>query len=726
MSASDDLFRRINVFSPFPQQLEAEYKCIRKLDNGGYATVWLATDRTINRPVAVKVFDPSKTSAADIVKEANACADIQNPFVVTILDVVNESACRAIIMEFVGEFDDKNPSDRVSSPSSAYHTRPNSIREALRWVKGAAEGVSAAHRKSIYHRDIKPRNLLITPFSRDPKLTDFGLANRIHGGVGTISHMAPEQTRIRSPGEVFSPEQDIAVDVFGLGALAYDLLSGFHPFRDTEESTALHKASKCNLTPLHRYDFVSPSGKRERISRRLSRVIHEALAKDWRDRPKTADLFRQQLELWEKNYTVSPDRFPILMGFALWLLRHWKYVTVAVTVVVVLLGMVKLKQEQQASQQQLASRQDQLFELKREIDLAKQDLDKTRALTTALESQNSDILHWIADVQHGHNPSSLPIPESLRPIFETIYDAATQEGARERQADRSEVVYKLTNSLRACKDASQFIPLLAPDVRYYHAAAITQSVAAKELLKECQLANEYALDIAMTSSKSDRVTVWKYRRQRDRAKSADDGCICSQYDIGPYTDDGRMLITGINERFIFQQSNSRESSSVDKTCTRKSACFESKASDFDDATSAYSRMALAWNSCQKEDFFQSFSDRLACSFGQSKSRDDIASGKRGENFDKGCVGRDFRDPLTEEPLVRSPLELRFIPDRASKDQQGFYVCDMALHGSDEAHYILMTKTNERWLVSGEAVEHGALCRKEPYDWSKCTQLKADR
>src|SRR5262249_20036353 len=156
-----------------------------------------------------------------------------------------------IVMELVGEHDVGR--DELAPALAASSCRPRSIDEAVRWVRDVARGVHDAHLRNVFHRDLKPHNVLITPVTRRARVADFaagalaamGLVRGTAAGAtriaGTPAYMAPEQARgLPIDLDLRDAEQRdalVRVDVWGLGALAYDLLGGRPPWQrraDTE------------------------------------------------------------------------------------------------------------------------------------------------------------------------------------------------------------------------------------------------------------------------------------------------------------------------------------------------------------------------------------------------------------------------------------------------------------------------------------------------------------
>jgi hypothetical protein len=254
-----------------------------KLDAGATAAVWQAFDRKLGRHVAMKVFH---AQADEALAEARAACDVISDHVVRVLDVHDGY----IVMELVGEHE----GDELVPGGSAARVRPRDLEEAVRWVRDIARGVHEAHLRGVFHRDLKPGNVLITPVSRRARIADFGLATRSSGG--TPEYIAPELAWL-------APANDVAVDVWGLGALAYDLVAGRPPWDSWDAA-----ASGEPPAPLD-------------CPARLRRVIDKALALEPGRRYASAGELAHDLDAYLARRPTSLDRSQLLRAM-LWARRN--------------------------------------------------------------------------------------------------------------------------------------------------------------------------------------------------------------------------------------------------------------------------------------------------------------------------------------------------------------------------------------------------------------------
>jgi tRNA A-37 threonylcarbamoyl transferase component Bud32 len=209
------------------QRIIAGYEVLGEIGRGGMGVVYKARQPKLNRLVALKmVLVGSHASEQELGRfraEAEAVARLQHPNVVQIYEVGEQNGLPYFSLEYCDG----------GSLAAQLNGTPLPAPQAARLVETLAGAVHAAHQQKVVHRDLKPANVLLTA-DGTPKITDFGLAKKLDGGtgptasgaiVGTPSYMAPEQAG--GKGKEVSP----ATDVYALGAILYELLTGRPPFR---------------------------------------------------------------------------------------------------------------------------------------------------------------------------------------------------------------------------------------------------------------------------------------------------------------------------------------------------------------------------------------------------------------------------------------------------------------------------------------------------------------
>jgi hypothetical protein len=284
-------------------KLDTRYEVAARLDSGASAEVWRAFDRKLGRQVAIKVFHAEQAPA---LAEARAACDVISDHVVRVLDVADGER-PYIVMELVGEHDPQH-GEQLPGGSAAV-VRPRSLDEAMRWVRDVARGVHDAHLRDVFHRDLKPHNVLIAPVSRRARITDFGLAALAGSFAGTPEYMAPEQARglpVLVPTHTADRRRLVALDVWGLGALAYDLIAGHPPWRSDDLLSAWEQAAS-----------GQPPAEMPHVPRRLRRIIDKALAPVPEARYAAAAKLADDLDAYLAGRPTSLDTSPALRA-VLW------------------------------------------------------------------------------------------------------------------------------------------------------------------------------------------------------------------------------------------------------------------------------------------------------------------------------------------------------------------------------------------------------------------------
>ena len=264
------------------------YEIRERIGEGGMALVYRAKDRLLHRWVAVKVLREQYASDEDFVerfrREAQAAASLSHPNVVNIYDVGEVGSTHYIVMEYVRGINLKELIRREGRL-----TPEQSVDIAIQ----VAAALGHAHRNHLVHRDIKPHNILITP-EGTVKVTDFGIARAMSAAtltqtgqvIGSVHYFSPEQAR----GGITSEQSDI----YSLGIVLYEMLTGRVPFTgETPIAVALQQLQDPVPSPRE----IEPS-----IPKSLDKVLFKALAKDPKERFRSAEEFIRALQ--ETNLAV--------------------------------------------------------------------------------------------------------------------------------------------------------------------------------------------------------------------------------------------------------------------------------------------------------------------------------------------------------------------------------------------------------------------------------------
>lgn len=274
------------------------YRHAGVLGQGGMGVVHLADDTVLRRTVAVKVISerrwPHPEDRQRFLREARAMAAIEHPNVVRVYSFGEVEGRPYIVMEYV----------RGESLAARLRRGPLPVREACRIVREIALGLNAAWERRLVHRDVKPSNVLLDSRGR-AHVADFGLAESVEPEAdtgesasrvaGTPQYMAPEQARGQAA--------DFRADLYSLGILLYELLTGLPPFQDTTISGLRRRHAEEPLP--------SPSSGRFAAPDALVRVLVWMTQKDPEARPRS---YRELIEALDA--AVSPD--PAVLAVPSW------------------------------------------------------------------------------------------------------------------------------------------------------------------------------------------------------------------------------------------------------------------------------------------------------------------------------------------------------------------------------------------------------------------------
>ncbi|MCK4549463.1 MAG: protein kinase [Candidatus Krumholzibacteria bacterium] len=251
----------------------SHYRIIEELGRGGMGVVYRAEDTKLRRTVALKFLSPgvlgTQEEAARFIHEAQAAASLNHPGICTVYEIDDAEGRSFIAMEYLEGRDLK----------SMIESGPLKLDNALEIAMQVAEGLKAAHGRGIIHRDIKPANVMITENGR-AKIMDFGLAKSLDRTrltkegttLGTAAYMSAEQAR----GEA----ADHRTDIWSLGVMLYEMVTGRVPFRGEYEQAAIYSILNEETEPI--------TALRTGVPVELERIVDKCLAKDPAERYQTA------------------------------------------------------------------------------------------------------------------------------------------------------------------------------------------------------------------------------------------------------------------------------------------------------------------------------------------------------------------------------------------------------------------------------------------------------
>jgi serine/threonine protein kinase len=284
----------------------SHYKVIEKIGQGGMGEVFLAQDTTLDRKVALKFLpedlqqDP--TARKRFLREAKSAAALDHPFICKIYEIGEAQDRTFIVMEYI----------QGMTLQEKLAEGPLPVGDVLETAWEIADALEGAHRRGIVHRDLKPSNVMLIPEGH-VKVMDFGLAKRMTpdgededistvltqegAAVGTVPYMSPEQVRGQS--------LDTRSDIFSLGVILYEMVTGVHPFKKDSIMDTAQTILSVTPPPITRYADDAPD--------LLQHTVRMMLAKDPGERYQTAkglmiDLRRLNLDtMTESAATVASD-----------------------------------------------------------------------------------------------------------------------------------------------------------------------------------------------------------------------------------------------------------------------------------------------------------------------------------------------------------------------------------------------------------------------------------
>src|SRR3989440_5659453 len=290
-----------------------DYELLEEIRRGAQGVVFRARQKSLNRTVALKVISLGQWASKAHLKrfrlEAEAAARLEHPGIVPIHEVGERDSSCYFSMRFVegGQLDE------------VVRRAPMSIRQAAELIAKVARTVHYAHEHGILHRDIKPGNILLD-VKGEPHLTDFGLAwlvesestvTRTLEVLGTPSYMAPEQAAGNNPATAGLTR---ATDVYGLGAVLYQLLTGHPPFAGGTTYETIKLLLETESRPPRLWN--------PKVDRDLSTICLKCLEKDPQRRYSSALALAEDLERWLRHEPIQARRTGVGGRGKKWLQRN--------------------------------------------------------------------------------------------------------------------------------------------------------------------------------------------------------------------------------------------------------------------------------------------------------------------------------------------------------------------------------------------------------------------
>src|SRR5437764_3959034 len=415
-----------------------DYELVEEVGRGGQGVVFRARQKSLNRTVALKVISLGQWASTAHLKrfrrEAEAAASLDHPSIVPIYEVGEREGACYFSMKFVegGQLDE------------VVKRAPMSIRQAAELIAKVARTVHYAHEHGILHRDIKPGNILLDA-KGEPLLTDFGLARlveaestitRTREALGTPSYMAPEQ----AGGE--QRKLSNATDVYGLGAVLYQLLTDHPPFAG---GTTYETIKLLLDTEPRQPRLLNP-----KIDRDLNTICLKCLEKDPKRRYASALALAEDLERWLKHEPIRAHRTGIFTRGKKWLRRNPSIAVMAAMLLVlaVPLGVMIWKTESERSGASNPAPPEKSIAVLPFSNLSKE--QENAFFADGVQDEILTDLARVADLRVISRTSVMPyksgIARNLRQIGQQLGVAHVVEGSVQRSGNRVRVNVQLIDA----------------------------------------------------------------------------------------------------------------------------------------------------------------------------------------------------------------------------------------------------------------------------------------
>ncbi len=262
--------------------LESRYQILKELGRGGMGIVFQAHDKQLREQVAIKILSPILSTNSEALermkREVSAARRVTHPNVIRIHDIFETGGLNYVSMEY---FHGSNLKEVIRKNGAM------SMIEGFQIAAQICDGVEAAHKQGVIHRDLKSQNIIVDAAGQ-LKIIDFGLASTTHAEgmtatgliMGTPEYMAPEQ--------VAGKKVDERADLYSIGIILYELFTGSVPF--TGESAIAIGFKQIKENP------VTPSERNKSISPELDQIIHKLLEKNPADRYRSVSELKKDLE----------------------------------------------------------------------------------------------------------------------------------------------------------------------------------------------------------------------------------------------------------------------------------------------------------------------------------------------------------------------------------------------------------------------------------------------
>ncbi|HSP06806.1 MAG TPA: serine/threonine-protein kinase [Acidobacteriota bacterium] len=270
------------TFMSVAAALEGRYQILKELGRGGMGIVFQAYDKQLNEQVAIKILSPMLSTNTDALermkREVSAARRITHPNVIRIHDISEAGGLNFVSMEFF---------NGISLKDHIKKSGPLSLMQAFNIASQICDGLEAAHRQGVIHRDLKSQNIIINSAGLI-KIIDFGLAHTAHLEGLTATGLIMGKPEYMAPEQVACKKVDERADLYSLGIILYEIFTGSVPFHGDSAIAVGFKQMK--------EDPPAPRSLNGQLPEQVEQVILKALAKEPLQRYRSADELKESME----------------------------------------------------------------------------------------------------------------------------------------------------------------------------------------------------------------------------------------------------------------------------------------------------------------------------------------------------------------------------------------------------------------------------------------------
>ncbi|MGF1581896.1 MAG: protein kinase [Gemmataceae bacterium] len=395
-----------------------DYEILEEIAHGGMGVVYQARQVSLNRVVALKMIRAGELATEEAVQrfrtEAESAANLDHPNIVPIYEVGEHNGQHYFSMKFIEGGSLAHPEPAVTKQQQ---------RHVAQRIATIARAVHHAHQRGILHRDLKPANILLDADGQ-PHVTDFGLAKRVEGDsaltqtgalIGTPSYMAPEQARGDS-------EITTQADVYGLGAVLYELLTGKPPFKAGNVLDTILQVREQEPTPPRKHN--------PKVDRDLETICLKCLSKEPETRYGSVEAVGEELHRWLRDEPITARSPGIWEWTGKWVRRHPSLAALALVSIVALLA-IGIAIVAQSYNQRLEVANSELASSKEQLEQANTQL---KSVNTQLATSKSQLENVNTKLKN----ANVKLTNTSSQLSQSLTEIQKKKGEADQQRQRAQ------------------------------------------------------------------------------------------------------------------------------------------------------------------------------------------------------------------------------------------------------------------------------------------------